>query len=277
MTTPPDARTVNPGQPVGYHNEPVRPRAFKKGDRVRYKHGGAEMVVYDPSDPRAKGAIWCQSDGGACSIWEICELEFIRDDPPHDDFADRVLAVLRTPAGRAAIAEVMQAPPQRMPDGSYREAPSPDGRPWADRGYGMHLPPSPPRDAGPDCSVLSQLAGRAIHGVSRGAADEIVLAFDDGSSVDLTGCVRWLRRGSSPQPSITGVALANLRPGLYELTFKVGTQALASVGLLDDGRRWYAAATHRNERVIGIEHAACDDWRDVVSAKPIRYADGDNR
>ncbi len=57
-----------------------------------------------------------------------------------------------------------------------------------------------------------------------------------------------------------------LAPGIYILEWKIGGASVAAVGVLHDGRRWYAPINWTSVSPMGI--ASCN-WVQVRRARPV--------
>lgn len=106
------------------------PRPFIPGDLWHDQHGAAYEVVCR-ADVGDRPRWWLLADARPDQLW-MPRKEHLHRLPAADaatmalvardiDRAATVLDVLRSPEGRAAIAECMSRPPQRMPDGTWRE------------------------------------------------------------------------------------------------------------------------------------------------------------
>lgn len=65
---------------------------------------------------------------------------------------------------------------------------------------------------------------------------------------------------------MNGLQTRELEPGLYRLHWKEGGWSLAAVGILHDGRRWYAPVNWTSVSPVGI---ACANWRIVARAERV--------
>lgn len=58
-----------------------------------------------------------------------------------------------------------------------------------------------------------------------------------------------------------------LAPGLYHLHWRDGSSSLAAVGILHNGRRWFAPCNWTSVAPMGI---ACSNWHMVSRAEPVK-------
>lgn len=113
--------------PLSYHDgRPVRHRATTDADVAAWLQRLARIAETVEAIDKAETRN---------SISEVRSARYWKaDDNPHAIASDperlaahRVLAILRSPEGRAAIADVIMNPPLRMADGSWRDVPPGNG------------------------------------------------------------------------------------------------------------------------------------------------------
>lgn len=131
---PPARARYDVSEPAGRSGSLARlrsiPRPFIPGDLWHDQHGTTYDVVRR-ADVGDRPRWWLTAGDGPDQLW-MPGKEHLHRLPAADaatmalvardvDRAVTVLDVLRSPEGRAAIAECMSRPPQRMPDGTWRE------------------------------------------------------------------------------------------------------------------------------------------------------------